>query len=161
MRAHRSPGFTLLEICLALAIGVMIIALSVPSIAGLLAEQRLKRSFERFDLLVSEARVRSVSEQRAYALVWDRKEIVLVPRGREAAHPPTEEEAQSLVFEDKERFQLRRSAALTKNPPDEWIFWRNGTCEPVEISFEGAAGSWVVKYDPLTARGTFLRSDIP
>jgi Tfp pilus assembly protein FimT len=156
---QRHAGFTLLEICLALAIGVMIILLSVPSISGVLAEQRLKKSFERLDALVSAARVRSASEQRAYALVWDREGITLVARERETAG--TEDAGQRLAFEDKESFQLRRPAALMKNPPEEWVFWSNGVCEPAEIAYQGAAGSWLVKYDPLTARGTFLQSEIP
>lgn len=159
MLRHRHAGFTLLEICLALAIGVMIILLSVPSISGLLAEQRLKKSFERLDTLVSAARVRSASEQRAYALVWDREGITLV--GRERAAVGGEDTGERLIFEDKESFQLKRTAALMKNPPDEWVFWSNGVCEPVEISYQGTNGNWLVKYDPLTARGTFLQSEIP
>ena len=138
----------------------MIIALSVPSIAGLLAEQRLKRSFERFDALASTARVRSVTEQRAQVLVWDKKGISLVTMEREEKSALAES-GERLNFEGKETYQLKRTAALLKNPPSEWVFWRNGTCEPVQIAFQGAAGSWLVNYDPLTARGTFLRSDVP
>jgi Tfp pilus assembly protein FimT len=156
---QRHAGFTLLEICLALAIGVMIIVLSVPSISGLLAEQRLKRSFERLDALVAAARVRSASEQRAYALVWDREGITLVTRELEEAGAAPEP-SDRLVFEDEESFHLRRPAALTKNPPQEWVFWNNGICEPAEVAYEGPAGSWLVQYDALTARGTFLQSDI-
>lgn len=160
MPSHRQAGFTLLEICLALAIGVMIIALSVPSIAGLLAEKRLKQSFERLDRLASVARVRSVTEQRAYGLLWDRKGISLMPMEREAASE-REKPVERLEFEEKESFQLRRTAALLKDPPSEWIFWRNGTCEPVQIAYKGSGGSWLVNYDPLTARGTFLKSEVP
>ena len=160
MPSHRHAGFTLLEICLALAIGLMIIALSVPSIAGLLAEQRLKRSFERFDQLASTARVRSVTEQRAYGMVWDREGITLRALERGEENAPAQDSGR-LVFEGKETYQLKRPAALLKNPASEWVFWRNGTCEPVQIAFQGAAGSWLVNYDPLTARGTFLRSDVP
>jgi len=156
---RRHAGFTLLEICLALAIGLMIIMLSVPSIAGLLAEQRLKRSFERLNRLVSVARVRSVTEQRGCSLVWDREGITLVSRDRTETDGSDEPE-ERLVFEEGESFELRRPAALIKKPPTEWVFWRNGTCEPVEIFFQGPAGNWLVRYDPLTARGTFLASEI-
>jgi Tfp pilus assembly protein PilV len=155
----RNAGFTLLEICLALVIGLMIIVLAVPSIAGLLAEQRLKQSFDRFDGLVSQARLRSVAEQRAYVLAWDREGIALLPAERlgqgESSGP-----AARLAFEEKAQFQLRRTAALTRNPAAEWTFWGNGTCEPAEVSFQGEAGSWLVRYDALTGRGTFLKSDV-
>ena len=41
----------------------------------------------------------------------------------------------------------------------EWPFWRSGTCEAVVASYRGPAGSWVVKYDPLTVRGTVLEEN--
>jgi Tfp pilus assembly protein FimT len=156
----RRAGFTLLEICLALLIGVMLILLAVPSISGLLAEQRLKKSFEQFEQLVAAAKLQSVTEQRTYALAWDRKGITMGPLGpREPGHD--EDAGNRLVFEKDESFDLLRPAALQKNAPSEWVFWSNGTCEPAQISFRGQAGSWLVNYDPLTARGTFVKSDVP
>ena len=160
MILSRRAGFTLLEICLALAIGVMIILLAVPSISGLLAEQRLKESFERFDQLVAAAKLKSVTEQRTYALAWDRKGIALRALGTHESG--SDEGAENrLVFEKDESFEFLRPAALLKDAPSEWVFWRNGTCEPAQISFHGKAGSWLVNYDPLTARGTFLNSAVP
>jgi type II secretory pathway pseudopilin PulG len=157
--SHRA-GFTLLEICLALMIGLMIILLAVPSIAGLLAEQRLKQSFERFDQLVASAKLQSVTEQRTYALVWDRKGISLAPLGPTPANLD-EDSANHLLFEKDESFELQRPAALLKDAPGVWVFWRNGTCEPAQISFHGKGGSWLVSYNPLTARGTFVKSEVP
>lgn len=159
MITPRNAGFTLLEICLALLIGLMIIVLAVPSVAGLLAEQRLKQSFERFDRLVSQARLRSAAEQRAYVLAWDRTGIALLPAERLGKSESAGAEAR-LDFEEKAEFQLRRTAALTRNPAAEWTFWGNGTCEPAEVSFQSDAGSWLVRYDALTGRGTFLKSDV-
>ncbi len=156
----RRSGFTLLEICLALAIGLMIIALAVPSIAGLLAEQRLKKSFERFDQMVGTARVRSVTGQQSHVLVWDKKGISLLlnERATEGAEETTEER---LTFAKGESYEIRRPAALAKDAPGEWTFWRNGLCEPAVITYQGSAGSWVVNYDALTGRGTFISSDVP
>ena len=51
---------------------------------------------------------------------------------------------------------LERPVALQNNPPMEWAFWKSGTCEPAVVSYKGEAGRWVVKDEPLTARGTFL-----
>lgn len=160
MISHRRAGFTLLEICLALAIGVMIIVLAVPSIAGLLAEQRLEKSFERLDRLAALARQRSVTEQRAYVLAWDREGITAAPAER-VESDAADAAVERLVFAEKETYELRRPAALLKKAPSTWLFWRNGTCEPAQIAFRGAAGSWLVNYDPLTARGTFLQSEVP
>lgn len=156
----RHAGFTLLEIVLALAIAVMIIVLAVPGIAGLLAEQRLKRSFERFDQMVGKAKLRSVLDQRAQALVWDAEGITLLA-SQEAEPDSAEEPEERLVFEEDESWQIERPAALMTNPPGVWVFWRNGTCEPAIISFKGPAGSWVVRYDPLTAHPTFVSSEVP
>lgn len=152
----RRAGFTLLEICLALLIGLMLILLAVPSISGLLAEQRLKQSFERFDQMAATAKLRSVTEQRTYALAWDRKGITLAPLGAR----DDDRGENRLVFEKDELYRLVRPAALLKDAPDEWIFWRNGICEPAQIVFQGRAGSWLVDYDPLTARGTFVKSNV-
>lgn len=155
MSAFRRAGFTLLEICLALAIGLLIIMLSVPGIAGLLAEQRLKKSFERFSQLVTTAHLRSVTEQRTYRLVWEKRGISVV-----VAEDVTRASVERLIFGEGEDFQLRRTASLVRNPPNEWTFWRNGTCEPAQVAFQGAAGSWLVEYDPLLARATFVKSDV-
>lgn len=153
-------GFTLLEVCLALLIGLMLMLLAVPSVAGLLAEQRLQRSYERFDELVAAARLRSNSEQRSYALVWERDGIILISDDSKGQSPGEQSHVQ-LPFEKGETYGLRRPVALTANPPPSWIFWPNGTCEPAVISYRGKAGSWEVSYDPLTARGRFQKSSVP
>ena len=62
--------------------------------------------------------------------------------------------------EEIQAFKLHRPAALLRPAPDVWTFWPNGTCEPAEIAFDGAAGTWLVNYDPLTARATFLKSEV-
>ncbi len=155
---HRCKAFTLLEICLALLIGLMLVLLTVPAMAGVLAEQRLKDSFERFDHLVAEAKRRSVEEQRGWRMVWDRQEIALVPMTRGNGDGSTAPGGRLVPARD-ESFQLQRPAALQKSAPAEWDFWPNGTCEPAIISYAGRAGSWEARYDALTAHGIFSRSE--
>jgi hypothetical protein len=48
--------------------------------------------------------------------------------------------------------KLTLPAALTKNPPAEWIFWPSGTCEPAVVEFSGRDGSWSARYSALSAR---------
>ena len=153
-------GFTLLEICLALLIAAMLIALAVPGIAGVLAEQRLKESFERFDSLVAIAKRRSVTEQRTYAIVWSKKGITLQPAEGKKSTDDDDEPA-SLTVDRNESFQLYRPAALSKDAANEWVFWSNGICEPAQIAYQGKTGSWLVNYDPLTAHGVFVKSEVP
>ena len=155
----RRNGFTLLEICIALFIAMIMLSLAVPSILAMLAEQRLKASFDGFDEWVRKAHERSVDERRTYAMVWDEQGISLrAVEGEE--EEVTEEEENRFTFTKGETFTLVRPAALMKEPPSEWVFWKSGLCEEAVVEFAGAVGSWRVHYDPLTARGTFVDSEV-
>ena len=152
----RRAGFTLLEICLAIMIALIIFAAAIPSMSGLFAERKLKKSFEEFDDFVHRVQMRAVEERRAFVLIWDGKGITVEP------DEPTSEDAVGeddyFAFSDG-TFALERTAVLLpekEKPPVEWLFWRSGTCEPANIHFEGEAGSWTVRYDPLTVHATFL-----
>jgi hypothetical protein len=162
MSATRAAAFTLLEICLVLCIGMILIMMAVPSVVGVLAEQRLHDSYERFEQFAREARTRSIDERIAYHLVWDEGSILLEPVGRPKAEKGQKDKAnpgKRLAIGKDESFKVERVAALTKNPPAEWTFWPNGTCEPVIISYHGPAGRWQVKFDAMNSQGTFLESD--
>jgi len=160
----RTNGFTLLEICLALMIGLFLITLAVPSILGVLGEQRLKRSYEAFDRFVQNAKMKSVRERRDYLMTWDKQGISLVSAESvaDAARKSANDDAKSnrFVFGKEESYSLERTAALAGHPTAEWIFWKSGICEPVRIAFQGEVGKWTVRYDPLTVRGTFLDSQV-
>ena len=157
MSASRA-AFTLLEICLVLCIGMILIMMAVPSVVGLLAEQRLHQSYEQFERFARIARTRSMEERRAYHLVWDKGSILLESIG----HLKDEvETGKRLAIGKDETYGVERVAALSKNPPAEWTFWPNGTCEPVIISYSGPAGRWRVSYDAMCSRGIFLDSSTP
>jgi len=159
----RKNGFTLLEICLALMIGLLLITLAVPSVMGVLAEQRLKRSFEVFDVFVQSAKLKSVHERRDYVMAWDEKGITLKPageaQGTAGRNIDEDVKAEQFTFEKGQIYALERPAALSAHPANEWIFWKSGICEPAQIVFQGNGGKWTVRYDPLTARGLFLDSE--
>src|SRR3989475_9260854 len=72
-------AFTLVEIVLAVFILMLVLLLAVPSLNGVLADKRLRRSLEGFNNLVRQAQERSVAERRAYLIVWREKEVVLRP----------------------------------------------------------------------------------
>jgi hypothetical protein len=155
MSAHRA-AFTLLEMCLSLAIGMVLILLGVPSVVGVLAERRLHDSYARFEQLANTARIRSSLEHRPYLLLWDRHGIVMeaVSRGDAKAKG-----GDRLDLAEGEVCQVERIAALVSPAPPEWTFWPNGTCEPVVISYRGPAGQWRVRFDAFSAHGTFLQSE--
>jgi hypothetical protein len=152
----RRAAFTLLEICLTLVIGMMLILLAVPSVAGLLADQRLHESWDRFEQLVNTARIQSIRTQQPCRLVWERHRIIL-----QAVNPKAGDDGEihSLSMADDEAYELTRTAALITPAPAEWIFWPNGVCEPVVVRYHGHSGRWQARFDALDPHGTFQQSE--
>src|SRR5205823_14678205 len=72
-------AFTLVEIVLAVFIMMLLLMLAVPSLNGVLADRRLRRSLDRFNDLVRQAQERSVADHRAYLIVWRDKRVSLRP----------------------------------------------------------------------------------
>ena len=150
IRCVPNRGFTLIEIVIAVFILMLLLMLAVPSMNGVLADKRLRRSLDRFNDLVRQAQERSVAEHRAYLIVWGDKSIALRPevfaKGEEARP------AADFALAGGNVVKLTLPAALTRNPPGEWIFWPSGTCEPAVVQFSGRDGSWTANYSALTAR---------
>jgi type II secretory pathway pseudopilin PulG len=155
---RREHGFTLLEICMAVVIALLVVGMAVPSVRGVLREEDLKKSFEQFDDMVRKAQSKAVSERRAYVLVWDKDGVLLEPYEPQDSDRGVEPER--LSVSEGQTLILERPAAMDKKPAAEWIFWRSGVCEPAVVTYEGSEGAWKVEYNPLTARGTFLDQTI-
>jgi type II secretory pathway pseudopilin PulG len=147
----RRAGFTLLEICLVVAISLLIVMIAVPSIRGVIRGQRLHHTFEVFDALALQAQSRSVNERRAYAIVWKKEAIEVVALERTEEEPA---EPVTLAIGTDEVYTVERPAALGKDPDPVWTFWRSGVCEPVIVSYKGPNGTWTASYNALSAHGT-------
>ena len=147
---QRLLAFTLIEIALSIFILMLLLMLAVPSLSGVIANRRLKQSLDGFNQLVRQAQERSVTERRAYLIVWGKSSVLLRPE----VFAKDEEKKATSVFGLPKGSGLRVSlpAALTGNPPAEWIFWPSGTCEPARVQFRGPAGTWTADYSPLTAQ---------
>jgi len=147
---QRLRAFTLIEIALSIFILMLLLMLAVPSLTGVIANRRLKQSLDSFNQLVHQAQERSVTERRAYLIVWGKSSVLLRPE----FFTKDEEEKATSVFRLPKGSWLKVSlpAALTDNPPAEWIFWPSGTCEPARVQFKGPAGTWTADYSPLTAQ---------
>jgi prepilin-type N-terminal cleavage/methylation domain-containing protein len=152
MRFHlrRRLGFTLIELAIAIVILVLLMMLAVPSINGVLADRRLRRSLDGFNAIVREAQERSITERRPYLIVWGEGKVGLRPEGLSRGESP--EPAVKLKLGKKEGLTVSFPAALVDDPPPEWIFWPSGTCEPAVVSFHGNDGKWTASYSALTAR---------
>ena len=154
MARHSSSlksGFTLLEIILAILIAALVMTAAIPSLTGVLEGSKARNAFSKFDTLVQEAHARSVEEARNYVLVWGRdKRVLLRPE------EPTKAEAAGVrkwQIQKGEALELRLPAALTARgaqPDAIWTFWSTGVCEPAEIRYKGAEGTWFAVYNPFT-----------
>jgi prepilin-type N-terminal cleavage/methylation domain-containing protein len=147
---RRQDGFTLIEIAIAVVIGMVILLLAVPSLNGVLADRRLRRSFDDVNRLVFQAQERSISERRAYLIVWREKQFVLRPEG--FLQGEDRKPIATINWQKGDAVTLTFPAAIEEEPPSEWIFWPSGNCEPAVVTYRGANGAWRAKYSALTAR---------
>lgn len=147
---RRNLAFTLIEIVISIFIVLLLMGLAIPSLSGVMADRRLRRSLDSFNHLVYQAQERSIAEHRPYMLVWTNKAIELRPE----VSLKNDEDAPAAHYEiaKGDALKLYLTAALSKDPPPEWVFWPTGTCEPADIKFAGHDGSWTASYSPLTAR---------
>jgi type II secretory pathway pseudopilin PulG len=146
---RKSAAFTLVEIVISVFILMLLLLMAVPSLNGVMADRRLKRSLDSFNGLVHQAQERSVVEHRPYLIVWRTKSIEVRPEVFLKGDAPAPTAVLSLGRGDSLKLSL--PAALIKNPPAEWIFWPTGTCEPATVKFAGRDGSWTANYAALTA----------
>ena len=147
---QRFRAFTLIEIALSIFILLLLLVLAVPSLSGVIANRRLKQSLDSFNQLVRQAQERSVTERRAYLIVWGKDSVALRPE----VFAENDEEKPTAIFRLTKGSSIKMSlpAALMGKPPAEWIFWPSGTCEPAVVQFKGPAGTWTANYPPLTAQ---------
>jgi prepilin-type N-terminal cleavage/methylation domain-containing protein len=147
---RRERGFTLIELGIAVVILVVLMMLAVPSMNGVLADHRLRRSLDAFNAIVREAQERSVVERRAYLVVWYDGKVGLRPEGLLQGESP--EPVTKLKLARNESLKLFFPAALVSDAPPEWIFWPSGNCEPAVVTYRGKDGGWTANYSALTAR---------
>jgi prepilin-type N-terminal cleavage/methylation domain-containing protein len=147
---RREDGFTLLELAIAIFIMVIILMLAVPSLNGVLADRRLRRSLDAFNGIVREAQERSVTERRSYLIIWGDGKVGLRPEGLMEGEDPAPVSMLTLNRGESLRFVF--PAAIMEDPPPEWVFWPSGNCEPAVVSYRGEDGGWTANYSPLTGR---------
>jgi hypothetical protein len=129
---------------------VLLMMLAVPSMSGVLADRRLRRSLDEFNSVVREAHERAVAERRSYLVVYYDGKVGLRAEGLLKGEDP--EPVVKLKLAKNESLKISFPAALVEDPPPEWIFWPSGNCEPAQVSFKSRNGSWTANYSALTAR---------
>ncbi len=150
MRRSRH-AFTLIEVAIAVFIMLMLLAISVPSLQGVLADRRLRRSYDDLNKFVRLAQERSVADRRPYLIAWQKDRLIVRP---EAYAKGEDKKVPTAIYALRpgDAFLLSLPAALIEDPPAEWAFWPSGTCEPAVVSYKGVDGAWTANYSSLTAR---------
>jgi type II secretory pathway pseudopilin PulG len=151
---QRRSGFTLIEITIAVVILMVVLLVAVPSLTGVLADRRLRKSLDDMNRLVFQAQEHSMKERRPYLIVWRNKQFALRPEGY--VRGEDRKPIATLNFQKGESFTLKFPNAIEEEPPSEWIFWPSGNCEPAVVAFRGPSGAWKAKYSALTARPELL-----
>ena len=147
---RRDGGFTLIALVFAIAIMLIILMLAVPSLDGVMADRRLRRSLDDFNGIVRQAQERSIAERRSYLIIWRDGKIGLRPEGLMKGEDPAP--VATLVLARGESVNFTFPAAMMEDPPAEWIFWPSGNCEPSVVTYRGPNGGWTANYSALTAR---------
>ena len=153
-RRYRRAGFTIIELLIAIIILIVLMGLAVPSMQGVFADRRLRRSLDDFNAVVREAQERSVTEHRAYLIVWQNGKLGLRAEG--LLKGESEEPALKWKLAKDESLKIEFPAALVEKPPAEWIFWASGNCEPAVVTYRGKDGTWKANYSALTGRGEMV-----
>ena len=151
---QRRAGFTLIEIVIAIAIMMLVLVVAVPSVRGVLADRRLRRSLEDLNSMVRQAQEFSMIERRSYLIVWRDKQFALRAESLLRGEDPNP--IATMPWRKGESYQLSFPAAIEEDPPPAWVFWPSGNCEPVVVKYRGVDGGWTAKYSALTARPELL-----
>lgn len=154
LRPHRPAGFTLIELAVAIMLMIVLMLLAVPSMQGVMADRRLRRSLDEFNSIVREAQERSVTERRPYLIVSNNGKLGLRAEGLNKGESPEPELKWKLA--KNESLKIKFPAALVEDPPPEWIFWPSGNCEPAVVTYRGKDGTWTANYSALTGRGEMV-----
>jgi prepilin-type N-terminal cleavage/methylation domain-containing protein len=151
---RREGGFTLIELAIAIFIMVIVMMMAVPSINGVMADRRLRRSLNAFNSVVRQAHERSVTERRSYLIIFHEGKIGLRPEALMKDEDPAPVAMLTLARGESMKFAF--PAALVEDPPPEWVFWPSGNCEPAVVSYRGRDGGWTANYSALTGRAEIV-----
>ncbi len=156
-------GFTIIELMVAVMVGLMMLGLAVPSVRGVLEEQRLREKMASFEDVVRRAAAQAVSAKREVRLIWFEDgvraltdwsapkagEELGLPQGEAQAEDAGGGESVFYAVGKGEWLSLVRVAAREERPLSEWSFWPSGIREPVEVYYEGPLGKWALRFSAL------------
>jgi type II secretory pathway pseudopilin PulG len=124
-------AFTLLEVCIAMTIGILILGVAVMSVTGLQGEQQLKEVASSIESTARNSLLKAIAEHRPIQLA--------LAGGIGGADGNVE-------------VKRYGEPSFRKATRDEmWEFDPTGVCEPIELRITSANGTIELGFDPLTA----------
>ena len=113
MRRDRH-AFTLIEISISVFIMLLLLVMAVPSLQGVMADRRLRRSFDDLNKFVRLAQERSVADRRPYLIAWQKDHIILRPEAYAKGEDPKVPTA-TFLLQKGDAFVLELPAALVES----------------------------------------------
>lgn len=135
-------GFTLLEVCVAITIGLLMIGAATLGISSVGAEHRLRRLASSIETTARESLLRAVSQQRNVFLEVNANGLAL-----SAANARTE------TLETGGTLEILRYGEKSYRAPRRGELWRfsaDGVCEPLSLRITLQQGFIEMSFDPLT-----------
>jgi prepilin-type N-terminal cleavage/methylation domain-containing protein len=147
---RRTPGFTMLEVCVVLFIIAVLFVVTVPLASHLLDEEKLQAPIRELQTFARTARRDAMMEDHAYEVLLLNDSYVLRP-----VDAPAEPDKKPRTYDlpSGVTFSIKRLGDRDfKTQADaRWVFSANGLCEPIVFLFQRGT-DWVrCRADPLTA----------
>lgn len=127
----RHSGFTLVEICIAMGLCMLLLGIATLSFTGIQDEARLRRAASEIESTARQTLQEAVMSQRLIELALDGS------LGGEGG-----------------QVQVKRvgdKAFRKANKGETWEFSPTGICEPIEVRVTNSGGIIELAFDPLTA----------
>lgn len=150
-RAQTTAGYTLLEICLALAVMAVIATLAIPATQGLLSEDHIRAVANQVSNLAREGQRRAVAEGMPYVITLNKDSLSLSPWGGDATR--LSKPVAALKLEGNMSLELQSPSLGGKKVQKEnfWVFQPNGLSEPMQVAIRSESSWLIQRYSLLTA----------
>lgn len=128
-------AFTLLEVCIAMGIGALMIGIAVMGVSGVQEEHRLRKTASAIETQVRQSLLEAIASQRPVRLA--------LGAGAENATPLSAGGRLSIRRYGENRFRDPQRGEV-------WEFSPTGICEPIDLRVLAPGGSIELAFDPLT-----------
>jgi type II secretory pathway pseudopilin PulG len=132
---RQKAAFTLLEICIAMSLVLLVIGAAVVSIEGVREEDQLKRA----------AALIETSARRSMLQAMQTQQIVRMDLTPSAFTDSSEQGGMLMVR------RVGESGFRSPKRGESWEFSPSGICEPIELRVASSFGTIELAFDPLTA----------